>query len=468
MRFAAVDLGASSGRVMLARVGPDEFDLTEVHRFANYPVDAGGTLYWDILALYRETLTGLRGCGPLHGIGVDSWAVDYGLLDGSGALLGNPVSYRDARTDGVMERVLAELGAEMVYRTTGIQNLPFNTLFQLRARELAGAATMLLLPDLLGYWLTGEVGAEVTNASTTQLLDASTRQWSIGLAKRAGIPPALLPPLRQPGERIGLTRHPIGLGEVPVLAVGSHDTASAVVAVPAERDFAYISSGTWSLVGVELDAPVLTEASRQANFSNEAGVDATVRYLRNVMGLWLLQECLREWSTVDLDDVLAAAAAQPGLVSIVDPDRPEFLTPGDMPARLARACRQAGQPVPASPAAYARCVLDSLALAHRRAIRDAVRLSRRAVEVVHVVGGGSANRLLCQLTADACGLPVVAGPVEATAWGNALIQARALGAVSGDLAQLRATLRAHVQLQRYEPRGNPADWDAAERLAFGT
>jgi rhamnulokinase len=484
VRVAAVDLGAASGRVMAARIGPDTLDLTEVHRFANRAVPAAGTLYWDVLALYRKMLDGLALAGregELHGIGVDSWAVDYGLIDAAGALLGNPVSYRDTRTDAVMERVLGRLGAPWVYATTGVQNLPFNTLFQLVSAQgsaaLAAADKLLLLPDLFGYWLTGAVGAEVTNASTTQLLDAGTRDWSAELVTAAGLRADLLPPLRRPGARLGELSPAVagatGLGPVPVFAVGSHDTASAVVGVPAAAaDFAYISSGTWSLVGVELDAPVRTEASRAANFSNEAGVDGTVRYLRNVMGLWLLQECVRTWSadgsTVDLEALLAAAAREPMLATTVDPDRPDFLAPTDMPDRIAEVCRRTGRPVPATRAATVRCILDSLALAHRRAVRDAQRLSDRAVSVVHIVGGGARNGLLCQLTADACGLPVVAGPVEATAWGNALVQARALGAVHGGLSDLRARLRTQVELVRYEPAGGPTRWDAAERATFAS
>jgi rhamnulokinase len=483
---AAVDIGASSGRVMIGRTGPDHLDLVEVHRFVNGPVRVAGTLHWDVLALYRGVLDGLRAAGRaapegLAGIGIDTWAVDYGLLDSSGALIGNPVCYRDSRTDGVMDRVLAEVGAEHLYATTGLQNLPFNTAYQLVAARstpaLEHARQLLLMPDLLAYWLTGEQVAEVTNASTTQLLDARSRSWSTGLMDRLGIRPGLFPPLRDPGQRIGDLLPEVaaetGLArDVPVLAVGSHDTASAVVGVPAETDrFAYISSGTWSLVGMELAEPVLTEASRRANFTNELGVDGTVRYLRNVMGLWLLQESLRTWqateTTVDLDALLAAAAALPAFAAVVDADDPGFLAPGDMPARIAEACRRTGQPAPESRAATVRCILDSLALAHRRAVRAVARLSGREVDVVHIVGGGSRNALLCQLTADACRLPVVAGPVEATALGNALVQARALGAVSGGLAQLRALIRANVTLRRFAPRGDAAKWDAAEERAFG-
>jgi len=468
----AVDLGASSGRVMLAEVGPGRLALTETHRFPNIPVRVRSTLHWDILALYRGVLDGLRSAatvvpGPAS-IGIDSWAVDYGLLDASGTLLGNPVHYRDSRTDGVPEKVLTEVPAAELYATTGVQLLPFNTIFQLVADSLDSAAQLLLIPDLLSYWLTGVAGAETTNASTTALLDVRTGAWSTALMGRCGLRPDLFAPLRQPGDFAGELDVSVGFdGPVPVTAVGSHDTASAVVAVPAAGErFAYISCGTWSLVGLELPGPVLTEASRAANFTNERGVDGTIRYLRNVMGLWLLQECLREWRDADLPSLLAAASGLPARKSIVDPDLPVFLPPGDMPARIAAACRRTGQPVPGTRAEYVRCVLDSLALAYRRTLADAQRLADREVEVIHLVGGGTNNELLCQLTADACGLPVVAGPVEATALGNALIQARAVGAIGGDLGELRQLIRHTQPLRRYEPATDTAAWaEVAGRIA---
>jgi len=447
VRVAAADLGASNGRVVVGAVGAGTLSLVECHRFANRPFRTAGTLYWDILYLYRELLDGLRAAGPVDGIGIDSWAVDYGLLDGDGALLGNPVHYRDSRTDGAAANA-ERLGAADLYATTGLQFLPFNTIHQLVAeRRLEVARRLLLVPDLLAYWLTGETGAELTNASTTQLLDVRSRTWSTELMKRIGVSPDLFPELRAPGTLIGPTAD-----GTPVIAVGSHDTASAVVGVPAENErFAYISCGTWSLVGVELDRPVLTEASREANFTNELGVDGTVRYLRNVMGLWLLQECVREWGA-DTAALLAEAARRPA-AAVIDPDDPVFLPPGDMPARIADACRRAGQPVPADRAATVRCIVDSLAAAHRTAIEQAQELSGTSVDVVHIVGGGARNTLLCQLTADACGLPVRAGPVEATALGNVLVQARTLGAIDGDLAELRALIRATQRVLRYEPKG---------------
>jgi rhamnulokinase len=476
---AAVDLGASSGRVMVGRVAPDRVELVEVNRFANTPVRVGRTLHWDVLALYRGVLEGLRAAGReagrLDSVGIDSWAVDYGLLDAGGALLGNPVHYRDGRTDGVMDTVLADVPAEEIYKITGLQFLPFNTLYQLAAAvgtpQLAAARSLLLIPDLLSFWLTGVAGTEVTNASTTQLLDVRTRTWSPRLLAAAGVSADLLAPLRLPGDAAGELLPEVldetGLaGPVPVTAVGSHDTASAVVGVPATGErFAYVSCGTWSLVGVELDAPVLTEESRRVNFSNEGGVDGTVRYLRNVMGLWLLQESIRTWNAAglpaDLATLLHDAARVPAFSAVVDASDPAFLPPGDMPARIAAACRRTGQTPPQSQAETVRCILDSLALAYRIAVHDAVRLSGRDVDAVHIVGGGARNPLLCQLTADACGRPVVAGPVEAAALGNVLVQARAAGVVQGDLGTLRALLRKTQDLQSYEPRGSETPWRAA-------
>ncbi|MFV0132345.1 rhamnulokinase [Streptomyces sp. HMX87] len=460
---------------MVGRVGPGTLELTEAHRFANRPVRVPEGLRWDVLALYAGVLDGLRAAGPVASVGIDSWAVDHGLLDADGALLGNPVHYRDDRTEGVAEKVWATVPAAELYAATGLQYAPFNTLYQLTAAresaQLAQARRLLLIPDLLTYWLTGEQGTELTNASTTQLVDPRTRDWAYGVAERLGIDLGLFPPLRRPGDPAGVLRPDVlaetGLeGPVPVTTVGSHDTASAVAAVPATGErFAYICTGTWSLAGLELTAPVLTEESRTANFTNELGLDGTVRYLRNIMGLWLLQECLRAWGQPELGGLLREAAEVPALRSVVDAGDTAFLAPGRMPQRIAEACRASGQPVPATPAEVTRCILDSLALAHRRAVEDAQRLAGHPVDVVHIVGGGTRNELLCRLTADACGLPVVAGPTEAAALGNVLVQARAQGLV-GDLAGMRALLAATQPLTRYEPSGGTERWRAAEaRLA---
>ncbi|MFF6996807.1 rhamnulokinase family protein [Streptomyces sp. NPDC008313] len=469
--YAAVDLGASSGRVMTGRVGPGTLELTEAHRFADRPVRLPEGLRWDVLSLYAGVLEGLRRAGPVDSVGIDGWAVDYGLLDADGALLGSPVHYRDARTEGVARRVWETVPPAELYTATGLQYAPFNTLYQLVAArgtaQLAAARRLLLVPDLLTYWLTGEPGTELTNASTTQLIDPRTGDWAYGTAERLGIDLGLFAPLRRPGDPAGVLRPEVleetGLtGPVPVTTVGSHDTASAVAAVPAAGErFAYICTGTWSLAGLELDAPVLTEASRAANFTNELGLDGTVRYLRNIMGLWLLQESLRAWGAPDLPTLLGEAAKVPALRSVVDAGDAAFLAPGNIPRRIADACRASGQPVPDSPAETTRCVLDSLALAHRGAIAEAQALTGRPVDVVHVVGGGARNELLCRLTADACGLPVVAGPAEAAALGNVLVQARTHGLV-GDRASMRELVARTQPLRRYEPSGGTAPWREAE------
>ncbi|MEU4148827.1 rhamnulokinase family protein [Streptomyces sp. NPDC026659] len=466
---------------MVGRVGPGTLRLTEAHRFPNRPVRLPDALHWDILALYAGVLDGLRAAGhltPLTSIGIDSWAVDHGLLDADGALLGNPVHYRDTRTEGVAERVWATVPAAELYARTGIQYAPFNTLYQLVAArdtaQLNAVRQVLLIPDLLTYWLTGARGTELTNASTTQLIDPNTRSWSAELAGRLGIDLTLFAPLRHPGDPAGHLLPTVltetGLtGPISLTTVASHDTASAVAAVPARAGerFAYICTGTWSLAGLELDTPVLTEASRRANFTNELGLDSTVRYLRNIMGLWLLQECLRSWNDPDLPQLLAEAAESEPLRSVVDASDPAFLVPGDMPHRIAAACRATDQPVPQTRAATVRCVLDSLALAHRRAVLDAQRLADHPVDVVHLVGGGARNDLLCQLTADACELPLVAGPAEAAALGNVLVQSRTHGDIGPTLTGMRALVADTQPLKRYEPRGAPEAWRRAERRLDG-
>ncbi|MFC7887198.1 rhamnulokinase family protein [Streptomyces sp. NPDC057376] len=473
--FAAADLGATSGRVILGRVGPDSLTLTEAHRFPNVPVPLPDGLRWDALSLFQGVLDGLRAGGQVASVGIDTWAVDYGLLDADGALLGHPFHYRDTRTEGVaVEAVWPKIGPDELYRVTGMQHLPFNTVFQLVASagsaQLGAARTLLLIPDLLIHWLTGSIGAEETNASTTGLFDAGTGTWADGFPERLSLDPALLPPLRAPGDPAGtLLPHVAAytglLPDTPVTTVASHDTASAVAAVPAtEPDFAYISCGTWSLAGLELDKPVLTKASRAANFTNERGIDGTVRYLRNIMGMWLLEECRRVWAAqgrpTDLPTLLGEATRAEPFVSLVDAEAPEFLPPGDMPERIRSYCRRTGQPTPDGQGALVRCILESLALAHRTTLRKASALADRDISHVHLVGGGSHNELLCQLTADALGIPVIAGPEEATALGNILVQARAQGLV-GDLPAMRRLVAGTQALRHYPPRGDRATWDAA-------
>lgn len=477
--LAAVDLGASSGRVMVGSVGPGTLEIVEVNRFPNEPVQVSGSLQWDILSLYRGLLNGLRAAnrqmGQLASVGIDSWAVDYGLLDETGTLVGNPIHYRDTRTMGVMERVLLDVPARELYAVTGLQLLPFNTLFQLVAAQstpaMLAARTLLMIPDLLTYWLTGEAGAEVTNASTTQLYDVRSGTWAFDLMQTLDIPTRLFPPLRRPGQPAGTLNNEVRIqtgltGPVPVTAVGSHDTASAVVSVPASGDgICFISCGTWSLVGLELPEPVLTEASLTANFTNEVGVDGTTRFLRNVMGLWLLQESVRTWNDrglpVDIPSLLHEATRVPAFAYLINTDDPSLLAPGDMPARIAKLCAATGQTPPQNQAETVRCIVDSLALAYRMAVQTAQRLAGRFVDSVHIVGGGSRNSLLCQLTADACDLPVIAGPVEASALGNLLVQARAVGALSGGLAEMRALVRETHELAHYQPSGESRQWEAA-------
>ncbi|WP_026460264.1 rhamnulokinase [Schaalia suimastitidis] len=497
VHIGAVDLGASSGRVMVGTFDGESVTLTEVRRFSNAPIpvptDRGTRLYWDVLRLWDEIRQGLaqgaRDVGPLSVVGIDSWAVDYGIIDEAGVLSTQMASYRCQRTAGVPQEVFAKIPAQDFYRINGLQVQPFNTVFQLIAEQREGGLaaahnTVLLLPDLLAYWLTGQRVAEVTNASTMGLIDARTRRWSAHLLEELrdkmslDVAP-LLPTLVESGALVGTIRPEVGdlrtpAGAlVPVIAVGTHDTASAVAAVPAAgNDFAYISCGTWSLVGLELDEPVLTEASRAANFTNELGVDSTVRYLKNVMGLWVFNEAVRTWreqgyeaSYRDLD--AAAEYAEP-LRTVVDINDERFFAPGDMAARIDAYAKETGQAIPRSLGEYVRCIDDSLALAYRRAVRQAVALSGREVSVLHMVGGGIRNRLLCQLAADATGLPVIAGPEEGTAMGNILVAARGAGIVEGDLADLRAIVRASTSLLQYAPHEALAlAWDEAEARIFG-
>ncbi|MGI6877225.1 rhamnulokinase [Microbacterium sp. gxy059] len=465
----AVDLGATSGRVIVGRFDRGALAMETAGRFPNAPVRTPSGLQWDLLALYRGARDGLReaflGADELASIGVDSWAVDYALLRGD-RLLGAPFHYRDERTAEGVEAVHAVVPFAELYARSGLQLLPFTTLYQLACERRDGmldlAEQMLLVPDLFGWMLTGERVAERTNASTTGLLDVRTREWDLELAGRIGVPDRILPRLVDPGERIGsLLPHvedELG-GSAPVVAVGSHDTASAVVAVPMRADrAAYISCGTWGLVGVETERPVLADAAREANFTNEGGVDGRTRFLHNVMGLWLLSEAIRHWERepgaerIDLQRLLAEAARVDGPVGVFDANDPMFLPPGDMPGRIASWLAEHDEPVPATRAEVARSIVESLAEAFALAVRQASELSGVAVETIHIVGGGSLNALLCQLTADRSGLPVAAGPVEATAIGNLLVQARTAGLVVGDLDSLRARLARDLDITRYTPR----------------
>lgn len=466
--FAAVDLGAQSGRVAVGHFDGERLSVSEAHRFPNVPVRTRGTLSWDILRLYRDALDGLRAAareaGRLDSVAVDSWAVDFGLLDTRGRLLSSPLSYRDGRGATAVDAALARVPFAELYETTGIQLLPINSVFQLLALgDLERADTMLLMPDLLAYWLTGEQVAEETNASTTQLLDARTGDWSRDLIERLGLPRRIFPPVVRAGTvRGGLLGHvaeATGLaGSTPVVTVASHDTASAVVAAPlAAAGAAYISSGTWSLVGVELVSPVLTDAARSANLTNERGFGGTTRLLKNVMGLWLLQECRRAWARAGRDLEYAALvrlAEEAPSSFLFDPDRPELLAPGDMPARI----RAAAGADTDDPGVVARSIFESLACKYRLALDELESVTKRRIEVVNVIGGGAQNDVLCRLTADVTGRVVLAGPVEASSLGNVLVQMHAFGDISSP-AEARDIIRASTRLATYHPDPARTRWD---------
>jgi rhamnulokinase len=458
---AAVDLGATSGRVMIGRVGDGVLELEQVARFPNGPIEREDGWHWDIDQLWVHVRAGLaealRREPSIESVGIDAWAVDYGLLGEDGDLLAEPFHYRDERTARGVDAVHAVVPFEDLYHRNGLQFLPFNTVYQYAVdAQLAETQTSLLIPDLLAERLTGRRVAERTNASTTGLLDVRTGEWDHALAEALGIPSRVLPPLIEPGQAIGVTS--AEFAGVPVIAVGSHDTASAVVAVPmSSPNAAYISCGTWGLVGLELRAPITTDAARAANFTNEGGVDGRVRFLHNVTGLWLLSETVRAWSDrdgadVDLPALLRAASAEPSPRRVFDADDASLAAPGDMPARIA-ALLGTPQPEVAGRAAFARIIVESIADAFVRAVRTAGDLAGREVDVIHLVGGGALNVLLCQATADRAGVPVLAGPVEATAAGNVLVQARALGAfgVDASLEDLRARVAIAFPPRRFEP-----------------
>jgi rhamnulokinase len=470
--YAAIDLGAESGRVVLGRLSGERVALEVVHRFANRPVRLPDGLRWNLLALFADALDGLRRAagGALRGVGVDAWGVDYALLDDRQRVLGLPFHYRDGRTDGMVARAHARVSREELYAVTGIQTMPINTVFQLLADEggaaLAAAEHIALVPDLFALWLTGELRNEATAASTTGLLDARTGGWARELVARLGLPAApFAGATTEPGTTIGpvLDHHSEAAG-APVYAVAGHDTASAFAAVPLRGErAAVLSSGTWSLLGLELPEPVLDERARAYNLTNERGVEGTIRLLRNVMGLWLVQECRRRWEAEggpsDYDEIHRLATQARADVALFDPDDDRFLAPGDMPARIVAACRESGgQEPPSSPGEIVRSALVSLACKYRLVLERLERVTGREVDVVHVIGGGAQARLLCRLTADVLGRRVLAGPVEATALGNVLMQARAAGELRS-LDDVRAAAAGSTDPTEYEP---DAARDAAE------
>ena len=480
--YAAVDLGATSGRVVNVAIDSDSVTLEPVHRFRS-PTLAGpnGDLRWDVARLRSEIEAGLASAADrarLRSVAVDSWAVDYGLLDNNGRSVGPVHAYRSHRTDGIMESVVDRLGREHIYEVTGIQFLPFNTMYQLVASETAGeldaAAHLLMVPDLINNHLCGSTTNDVTNASTTQLLDARTHEWSTALCDELGIRRSLFPSLHQPGATLGTIRgelasnHP-NLDGLRVVACGSHDTASAIAGAPIDpsRPSIYISCGTWALVGCELTAPLTTVEALQANVTNELGVGNSTRFLKNVTGLWLLEECRRWWESTGLhlpiDELITAAAAVPGGQSVIDPDDSRLVGPEDMPEKIRAVCHASAQYVPDSPAEVARVIIDSLAMSFRRTVRTIESISGRPAEVIHLVGGGSSNGLLARLAASACERPVLCGPVEATVVGNALVQAIADGVLE-DLATGRRLVESALSPVLVEPQTTIAWATLEDRL----
>ncbi len=482
--FLAIDIGASSGRHLAGRFDGRRLTLEEVHRFDNGPVAAAGHLYWDLLRQWTNVVDGLRVAADrfashVRSVGVDTWGVDFGLLGRGDELLGNPVCYRDQRTEGMLDRALAIVPREEIFAATGLQFMQINTLYQLLAMRvaksplLAAAESFLMMPDLFHWLLTGEKANEQTNASTTQFFDPRRGAWATELFDRLQLPTRILGRLVVPGTRLGgllpAVAEATGLKNVEVVLPGTHDTASAVAAVPAasrvgERpDWCYISSGTWSLMGVELPAPIVSEHVRALNFTNEGGVAGTTRLLKNICGLWLIQECRRCWNLAgskhSWEDLNQLAAAAPPLAALIDVDDASFLAPRDMPEAIRAFCRRTNQSPPQSPGAIVRCALESLALKYRRVLGWLEDLVGGRIETVHIVGGGTQNRQLCQMAADACRRRVVAGPVEATAIGNVTVQAVAAGVV-GSIAEAREVIRQCFAVEEYLPR--QADlWDAA-------
>ena len=485
--YLAADLGASSGRVLAGRFDGRTLCLDEVHRFENGPVHVGPRTYWDVLALWQQLQVGFRAAtarysGQIRSVGVDTWGVDFALLGRGDELLGNPRHYRDRHTDGVVERACGIAPREEIFAHTGLQFMQFNSLFQLLAMKWDGsplleqAEQFLMMPDLFHWLLTGVKSNEFTNATTSQCLNPATGKWAIPLLEKLELPAQIFGDIAMPGATLGSILPDValetGLSGVAVVLPGTHDTASAVMAVPAsaaaatddmQPDWCYISSGTWSLMGVESPRPVINDLCRQLNFTNEGGIGGTIRLLKNITGLWLVQECRRVWAQQgqnrSWDELNGLADAAPPRKSFIDPDHVDFMAPSDMPAAIQDFCRRTGQPVPESPGAVIRCAIDSLALKCRRVLGWLEQLIGGRLETIHIVGGGTQNRRLCQATADACGRRVLAGPVEATALGNVLVQAIAAGEI-GDVRQAREVVRSSFPLDEYLPRETPA-WDEA-------
>ncbi|NLX10930.1 MAG: rhamnulokinase [Chloroflexi bacterium] len=465
----AVDLGAESGRVMAVGFDGESLHQSEVHRFPNIPACIHDTLYWDVIRLWNEITSGINSAPPgAASIGLDTWGVDFALLDRDGRLLANPVHYRDSRTDGMLEWVFERVPRRTVFERTGIQFMALNTLYQLASLVhrhsplLECATTFLTFPDLFHYWLGGNKTCEFTHVTTSQCYNPRTHTWDFDTLEALGVPTHIFPEIVPPGTRKGT------YNGIPVIAPTSHDTASAVVAVPSTtQNYAYLSSGTWSLLGLELTEPVINDASYAANVTNEGGAEGTYRFLKNVVGLWIVQQCRANWreqgADYSYDDLTAAAVEAEPYRSLIDPDDPMFVAPGDMLTRIQDFCRQTDQPMPETVGQFARAIYESLALKYRHALDNLLRLSGRTVDRLHVIGGGARNALLCQMTADSLGRTVIAGPYEATALGNAIVQLIALGEIE-NVAQARAILSQSIETVTFEPKHTEAWEDAYRRF----
>ncbi|MBI5651192.1 MAG: rhamnulokinase [Chloroflexi bacterium] len=475
LNLLALDLGAESGRAILGRFDGARITLEEIHRFANEGVRVNDSLHWDTARLWSEIKHALA-CAPrdVASIGLDTWGVDFGLLDQNDQLIDAPFHYRDARTDGMMDAALRVTSREEIFEQTGIQFMPINTLYQLLAMRranapaLASAQTFLMMPDLFNFWLTGRKASEFTIASTSQCYDPRAHRWATPLLERLEIPTRIFPDIIPPATILGSLAPSVadetGLRDARVIAPACHDTAAAVAAVPVSQDdFVYLSSGTWSLMGVETRAPIITPASLANNFTNEGGVAGTFRFLKNIMGLWLIQECRRAWAragqTFSYDDLTQLAAIAPRFVALIDPDDTRFLHPADMPAQIQAYCADTRQTIPQTHGEIARCIFEGLALKYRWTLERIEEMTGQHANAIHIVGGGAQNKMLCQFTADATARPVIAGPIEATASGNVLMQALALGHL-GSIADARQVVRASFPLATYEPRETPV-WDEA-------
>ena len=480
-RVLAFDFGASSGRAILATYADGKIAMQEIHRFSNDPVNLCGTLYWDVQRLFFEIKQGITKAvhqGGFDAIGIDTWGVDFGLLDAHGQLVANPVHYRDERTVGMMEKAYEKVPQQELYDRTGIQLMRLNTVFQLvslaenRPDLLERAETMLLMPDLLAYFLTGAKYAEYSEVSTTQMLDPKTGDWAYDLLERLGIPTRLLPKIIDAGTPYGTLRADIcdelGCPAVPVIAVCTHDTGSAVAAVPSQKDdFIYISCGTWSLFGTELKAPIINETSRRFNLTNEGGYGRTARMLKNIMGLWLIQESRRQWIREGFDVSYAGLEREALEIEpfrcFIDPDDPSFEMPGNQPRRVQEYCRRTGQTVPETRGEIMRCIYESLAMKYRYSFEAIRQVTGKTYASIHMIGGGTKDRLLCQMTADACNCLVKAGPIEATAMGNIAVELIALGEIK-DLKEARRIVEASETLKQYTPEAPQAYAEAYQRF----